>query len=174
MASNKIYEIINEKIKSRLEDALTNGTKFNWVKGWSGTPTGNAIMFLDKKRFIPYRGINSLLLDGLYITYKQLVEFQSKHPEEKFEIPKGTKQDTVYFYKFTEKSEEKDGKKTTKTIPLMRFYNVFSINDITNLEKYFTQEKYEHTLTDTLLKADNIISDYCNRENVRFMIKDNS
>lgn len=171
MANTRIYEIINAKIKERLQVALVTGEKFHWVKSWQGIPTGNAIAW-QSKNFIPYRGINALLLDGLYITFKQLCEFQGKHPETNFTIKKGTKKDTVYFYKFNEKFEEveEDGEKkmVKKTIPLIRFYDVFSINNIENLPDYFKIELKEHEYTDAMLKADEVIRSYCERDNVTY------
>lgn len=168
MSNNAIYDVINERILERLEEAKQNGTKFKWVKGWQGVITGNAISGKS------YRGINALFLEGLHITYRQLCEYQGKHPETKFRIPKGTKQHTVYFFKFREVKEEVDGEEITKTIPLLRFYKVFSVNDVENLAEYFLPEKHEHNYTEEMKKADSIIEEYCKRCGVVFEVKEGS
>ena len=170
--SNKVYELINQKIIERLEDAKKRGEQFRWVKGWNGIITGNAIT---QK---PYRGINALFLDGLHITYKQLCSFQGQHPETKFEIKKGIKQHTVYYFNFkkvTEETETDGGiEEVTKTIPLIRFYKVFAVNDIKNLAQFFKPEEHEHTLTGEMKKADSIIESYCKRDGVVFETKEGS
>lgn len=172
MTNEAIYEVINKRILERLEEARQNGTKFKWVKGWTGFMTGNVISGK------AYRGINALFLDGLYITYKQLCEFQGKHPETEFKIPKGTKQHTVYFFKFNEVEETVDTPNGTevvrKRIPLLRYYKVFSVNDITNLSSYFLPVKYEHDITEEMLKANKIINDYCKRTGLTFEILEGS
>lgn len=169
--NQKIYEFVTKKVLARLQDAIDENKNFHWVKGWSGLATANAIMW--KRNNTRYRGINALLLDGLYITYKQLQEFQIRQPEQQFKIKKGCHQETVYFYKFSkikEEVEQPDGsmKTETKTIPLMRFYNVFSINDIEGLSDYFKVDEYEHTLNEKMFEADKIIEDYCLRDNLKF------
>ena len=172
MSNTKIYEIINERIIDRLEEAKKRGETFRWVKGWNGIITGNAIT---QK---PYRGINALFLDGLHITYKQLCSFQGQHPDVKFEIEKGTKQHTVYYFNFRkviEETETENGiEKVAKTIPLIRFYKVFAVADIKNLAPFFAPEEHEHTLTEEMLKADTIIQDYCKRDGVIFETKEGS
>lgn len=172
MSNEAIYEVINNRILERLEEARKTGKKFKWVKGWKGFITGNAMSGKS------YRGINALFLNGLHITYKQLCEFQGKHPEKEFRIPKGTKQHTVYFFKFREIKEELEtptGKEVVKKrIPLLRFYKVYSINDIENLADYFLPEKYEHSITAEMEKADKIINEYCKRTGLKFEIREGS
>ena len=162
--NEKIYEVITSKVKERLENAIKTGEYFNWIKAWSGEFTGNAITGHR------YRGINTLLLEGQYISFKQLQEFQIKHPEKEFTIKKGSHKHTVYFYKFSEITEENEetGEEITKIVPLVRFYQVFSIHDIENLDEYFKVEQTEHTFTDAMQKADAIISDYVTRDNLTY------
>ena len=168
-----IYEIITKKVIEQLEHALETGEQFQWIKEWNGIPLGNAISYLGKN-FIPYRGINRILLDrGLYITYSQLQEFQKKHPEVQFKIRKGCKQHTVYFYKILEvKDEEKEDE--IKNIPLLRFYKVYKITDIENLPKFFEIKEKEHEITDPMKRADEILSDYCKRDGLEVEIVDGS
>lgn len=172
--NTKIYEIITKKVVEQLENAIKNGEKFHWTKDWKGIPTGNAISYLGKN-FIPYRGINRLFLNGLYITYKQLQEFQIKHPEVQFKIRKGCHTETVYFYKLLESKKENDnGEEETLAFPMMRFYKVFSINDIENLPEYFKIEETEHAITNAMEKAEAIVKDYCERDGLKLDIVEGS
>ena len=169
-----IYEVITKRVVKQLENAIKNGERFHWTKDWKGIVTGNAISFLSKN-FTPYRGINKLFLDGLYITYKQFQEFQLKHPEIQFKIKKGCHQETVYFYKIIEsKTEDDNGEEKTVAFPMMRFYKVFSINDIENLPQFFKVEEKEHSLTDAMAEAESIIADYCKRDGLRLDIVEGS
>jgi antirestriction protein ArdC len=179
--NEKIYEVINSKIIQRLESALKNGERFSWVKPWSGIcQSGNAIEWKkNPKKYRGYRGINALLLDGLYLTYTQLQEFAAKHPEKEFKIKKGTKQQTVYFYKlsqFLNKDEDEEGNETlvTKKVPLIRFYNVYSIQDITNLADYFKVEEYKHDYNQAMENADKVIKEWCSRDEITFIEKEGS
>ena len=174
MSNKAIYEVITKKVIEQLENAIKTGERFKWIKEWKGVPTGNAISFLGKN-FTPYRGINRLFLNGLYVTYTQLQEFQKKHPEVEFKIKKGCHQETVYFYKMNEiKDVNEEGEEVMKRVPLMRFYKVFSINDIENLPEYFKVEEKEHTLTERMIQAEEIISDYCKRDGLRLEIVEGS
>mgnify|MGYP000896842795 CR=1 FL=1 len=179
--NEKIYEVIHAKIIQRLENALKSGERFHWVKPWSGIcQSGNAIEWKkEPKKYHGYRGINALLLDGLYLTYTQLQDFSAKHPEKEFKIKKGTKQHTVYFYKlsqFLNKDMDEEGNETlvTKRVPLIRFYNVYSIHDITNLSDYFKVEELKHDYNEAMLKADEIIKDWCKRDGITFIEKEGS
>lgn len=169
MSNNAIYEVINKRILERLEEAKQNGIRLKWVKGWEGLGKGNAISGKS------YRGINALFLEpGKYITYRQLCEYQGKHPETEFKVPKGTKQHTVYFFKFREVKEVIDGEEVVKKIPLLRFYKVYSVSDIENLAEHFLPEKHEHNYTEEMKKADSIIEEYCNRCGVGLEVKESS
>lgn len=175
MSNKAIYEVITKKVVDEIQSAIKTGETFHWIKSWKGIPTGNAISFLGKN-FVPYRGINRLFVSpGLHITYTQLQEFQKKHPEVDFKIKKGCHTETVYFYKLSEYVDtDEDGEEFVKTYPLMRFYKVFNINDIENLPKFFEVERKEHTLTDPMVKAEEIISNYCERDGLNLEIVDGS
>ena len=160
--SKKVYEIVNQKIKDRLEEALKNNKKFYWVKPWNGGPT--PMNFISQKS---YRGINLLLLDtGEYITFKQIKELQKK--DSSIKIKKGSKQETIYYFNFMEKEDDETGK--VKNIPFLRFYKVYNINDVEGLKSNHNYEEITHTKTEDMEKADKIIEDFCKRDNLKIEV----
>lgn len=165
-----VYEIITQKIIERLTQAKENGEVFKWVKGWDASFTGNAITGHH------YRGINALFLDGQYITYKQLQDFSAKHKDVDFVLQKGTKQSTVYFYKFQEIEEEvsteKGVEQVKKIIPIIKFYNVYNIEQIENLSPFFIKT-YTHDLTSEMQEAEKVIMDFCNRTGLMLDVNKN-
>uniref|UniRef100_A0A6M3IIM7 DUF1738 domain-containing protein n=1 Tax=viral metagenome TaxID=1070528 RepID=A0A6M3IIM7_9ZZZZ len=110
--SNKVYEIITEKIIEKLE----NG-EIPWVKPWAGT--GYPVNLVSKKE---YNGINVFLLacqgysSPYWLSFKQCQDLGGH-------VRKGEKSTMVVFWKqFTVTNEDEE-----KTIPLLRYYRIFNI-----------------------------------------------
>ncbi len=169
--NSKIYEVITSKVISQIEEAIKTGEHFTWTKSWKGMPLGNFISY-QGKNFKEYRGINRLLLDnGLYITYNQLQEYASNHPEKSFKVKKGSKKHTVYFYKISEyKDKDENGEEIVKVYPLMRFYGVFNIKDIEGLDDYNPVPEYHYDETELSLKADKLIKEFCEKDGLTLNI----
>lgn len=162
----KVYEIVNNKIKERLENALKTGEKFYWVKPWAGE-INHAENYTSRKA---YRGCNALILDaGEYITYNQYCELLKVNPSLK--IVKGCKQSPVFYFNFTEKESENG---EIETIPYFRYYRVFNIKDIEGLETHYPVERYKHNTTAAMEEADNVIKEYLERETITLNIQDGS
>lgn len=107
--SQKVYEIVTEKIINKLEQGV-----IPWRQPWSSI--GMAISWKTQK---PYRGINAFLLEpGEYITFKQAQEAGGC-------IKKGSKGQVVVFWKLLEKENAETG--VIEQIPLLRYYKVFNI-----------------------------------------------
>lgn len=149
MSNNKIYEMITEKIIEQLEQGV-----IPWHKPWFGTPDGPFSRSTGK----PYSFINQVLLDkpGEYLTFKQIQEAGGK-------LKKGTKGKQVVFFK-PYKIEEKDdeGNTTEKTIPLLRYYTVFHIDDTEGVEPL---KKPECINNEPIETAERIINNYINSSN---------
>ena len=137
-----VYEIVQQNILKKLEDAIKNNLDFQWVKPWKGgiMPTN----YISKK---PYRGINLLLLEegGYYLTYKQVKQLKGK-------VKKGAKKLPVVYWNFlkVEPSDEEEvdeseiaGDKNTKVI--FKYYSVFHQNDIEGID-FPHIEEYSHEL----------------------------
>ena len=122
-----IYQAVTDKIISQLEQNV-----IPWRKTWQGSEPINYVTCK------PYRGINLLLLQrgGEYATFKQIKDAGGY-------VKKGEKSSMIVFWKMLER-ENADGEK--ETIPLLRYYNVFHI-DQTSLNQSLTPLTPMQTLT---------------------------
>jgi len=121
---NKVYEIITETILKELE----NGS-IPWHRPWvcGGAPKN----LVSKKE---YRGINVFLLgtqkysSPYWLTFKQVNQLGGK-------VKKGEKSTIVVFWKPMEVEKEKeDGEIEMKTIPFLRYYRVFNVDQCEGLK----------------------------------------
>lgn len=133
-----IYQMVTDRVIAQLENGVVP-----WRKPWVvSAGTGS----VDSRRCAvshatgkPYSMLNQMLLmqPGEYATYKQ-VQAAGGH------VKKGAKSSVIVFWtKMTVKDEEHkdaDGKPGIKTIPVLRYYNVFHLSDCEGLEP-----KYEGT-----------------------------
>lgn len=158
MAKFNIYEEITNRIIEQLEDGI-----IPWHKPWTGITSG-AYNRISKR---PYSLLNQMLLkyDGEYATYKQWTELGGK-------IKKGEKSEIVVFWKIMQVEEEVNGKKEKKSIPLLRYINVFHISQVEGVEPK-SIKAVEHK---PIEEAEQIKIDYMNRENIpiKEVITDNA
>jgi len=122
-----VYQEITDRIIAALED----GTR-PWTKSWS-VGSGNVPLRVNGE---PYRGINVFLLmmEGrsaqTWMTYKQAQELGGQ-------VRKGERSAMVTFFKILKK-EQDDG--SVDKIPLIRYYNVFNVEQIDGLpERFYPQ-----------------------------------
>jgi antirestriction protein ArdC len=122
---DKIYSMITEKVIA----ALDKGT-VPWRQTWRGG-SGKAPASLKSKK--TYRGINVFVLamqqvtlgyqSRFWLTFKQAKDLKGS-------VKKGEKGTPVIFWKLLRK-EDKDsttGETTKRTIPLLRYYTVFNVD----------------------------------------------
>lgn len=123
---SKVYDIITNKIIEKLEAGV-----IPWKKPFKN---GIAVNWKTQK---PYRGINTILLDGgEYATYKQIKEAGGK-------VKNGAKAHIVVFWKWLE-IEDKE-KEEVKNVPFLRYYRVFEIaSQVEGLEPKRSIETFEH------------------------------
>lgn len=176
MANVKVYEVITDKMITRIKNAIDNKESFSWVKPWKGFPLGNYLNYLKDgaENMNQYRGVNRLLLDGgLYITKKQLDELSTKD-KAKYKIKKGCHREVVYFYKpRTVQRKDADGNPMVdaegnpvlQRYMIIRFYPVFNIADIEGLDEVTIEGiETEYDETELSKKADKLIKAYCKRD----------
>lgn len=148
MANFNIYEEITNRIISQLEEG-----KIPWNKPWSGVVNG-AYNRVSKK---PYSLLNQMLLkhDGEYATYKQWSDLGGK-------VKKGEKSEIVVFWKIMNVEEVKDGKVEKKSIPLLKYINVFHVSQVDGVEPKDIKP-VEH---EPIEEAEKIKNGYIERENI--------
>lgn len=129
--NTNVYEIVRKNVLERLEEAINDDVKFQWVKPWKGN--GIPRNFKTKR---PYSGINLLILPmgGYYLTMKQINEMKGH-------VKKGAKSYPIYFWTYVEKKSskreegqneiEENGK---KHYPIFKYYRVFHQSQIEGIE----------------------------------------
>lgn len=148
--SINVYELVTNRIIEQLENNI-----IPWEKPWSGTIDG-AFNRVSKK---PYSILNQMLLkyDGEYASFKQWKDLGGH-------IRKGEKSEIVVFWKmYPIKEKQNDGTEIIKTIPLLKYINVFHISQVDGVEPL--KQKVTHDI-EPIDKAEKILNDYWNRENI--------
>lgn len=157
-----VYQMVTDRIVEQLEKGI-----IPWRRPWSGLglEEGGAINYVSRK---PYSLLNQMLLGkpGEWLTYKQLKERGGK-------IKKGSKAGIVVFYtKFTvakRTGKNADGEEqevsvvSMKDIPVLKYYNVFHIDDIEGVESMESKVKLNEE-NHPIERAELVISDYVSRE----------
>lgn len=148
--SINVYELVTNRIIEQLENNI-----IPWEKSWSGTIDG-AFNRVSKK---PYSILNQMLLkyNGEYATFKQWQELGGH-------IRKAEKSEIIVFWKmYPIKEKQDDGTEIIKTIPLLKYINVFHISQVDGVEPL--KQKVTHDI-EPIEKAEKILNDYWNRENI--------
>lgn len=119
--SKSVYEMVTDRMLEQLEKGF-----IPWQKPWTGTQSGAYNRISNK----PYSLLNQMLLKhtGEYATFKQWSELGGK-------IKKGEKSEIVVFWKIQSIEETKeDNTKEIKSIPLLRYFNVFHVSQVEGIE----------------------------------------
>ena len=130
-----IYGAVTDRIIEELERGVVP-----WEKPWAGTSDG-AISYATGRA---YSVLNQMLLGkpGEYITYKQAQEVGGQ-------VKKGAKSRMVVFWKFIESIKKDEGGNVMRdsnglplydSIPFLRYYNVFHIDDVDGIEPKHTKD----------------------------------
>lgn len=148
MSKFNIYEEITNRIIEQLENNI-----IPWHKPWSGI-VGGAYNRVSKK---PYSLLNQMLLkhDGEYATYKQWSDLGGK-------VRKGEKSEIVVFWKIMNVEENRDGKIEKKSIPLLKYINVFHVSQVDGIEP----KDIKHIDHEPIEEAERIKNGYMERENI--------
>lgn len=117
---NKVYQMVTDRIVEQMQQGI-----IPWLKPWhlAGTEEEIAVNYVTRR---PYSLVNQWLLmePGEYLTFKQITDLKGK-------IKKGAKSRFVVFYtKYEfEAEDENTGEKVKKSVPILRYYNVFRLAD---------------------------------------------
>ena len=146
--SVNVYQIVTDRIL----EALENGT-VPWRKPWTGVRTGA----YSRSTGRPYSVLNQMLLGkpGEYLTYKQATEAGGQ-------VRKGEKASFVVFWKMLPVTEKnKDGKEVKKIVPLLKYYNVFHIDQCDGIQPKYKAEDLRPA--EPIEEAENVLADYSER-----------
>lgn len=123
--SNKAYDVITDRILDALDRNI-----LPWRKPWSLQP-GMRPQNLEGRS---YTGINAIMLglsgysDTRWLTYRKTTELGGH-------IRKGEKSTPIVFWKQVRVKDEKStGETVEKTIPLLRYFRVFNVEQTDGLE----------------------------------------
>jgi antirestriction protein ArdC len=150
--SQKIHEIVTNKIIEELEKGV-----IPWHKPWSGL--GRCINYKSRKS---YSFLNEMLLHkpGEYLTFKQVEELGGK-------VLKGEKASIVTFWKILPVEERNDkGEVIKKKIPLLRYYNVFHLDQTEGIQSKVIENDKEFN---DIQCAETVTSDYFTKHKIDFM-----
>jgi len=124
-----IYQIVTDRIIEELKKGVVP-----WRKPWSGG--GMPVNFITKKA---YRGINCLLLrltdfsEPYFLTFNQTQKLGGT-------VKPGSKSNIVIYWNWINSKTEKDSQGNPKKVPLLRYYRVFNIQQVSGIE-YQTEVK---------------------------------
>lgn len=151
-----VYQMVTERVMEQMKQGI-----IPWHKPWTGTQ--GTINYVTRR---PYSMLNQILLgrEGEWITYKQLKERGGQ-------IKKGAKAGFVVFYSpysYEKEVQQEDGTTITevKTMPVLKYYNVFHIDDCTGIES--KNESKPAKELKPVERAEEIINNYVTREGLRF------
>ena len=147
-----IYAAVTDRIVQQLEKGVVP-----WRKPWTGVRSG-AISGATGK---PYSLLNQMLLakDGEWYTWNQIQALGGK-------VRKGEKSSMVVFWKQTPVKDEDPatGEQIERMIPVLKYFNVFHIDQLDGIEAKTIDPEAIDPATDTT--ADAIIAGYLQRSGV--------
>lgn len=153
MSKINVYEMVTSRIIEELEKGV-----IPWRKPWHGVLSG-AYSRSTKK---PYSLLNQMLLgkNGEWLTFNQIKQLGGS-------VKKGEKASFVVFWSpIKVKETDQDGNEIEKTIPFLKYYNVFHITQTTGIEPLTPVEEAE--ILKPVEKAENIINNYITKSGLKF------
>ena len=158
-----IYKEVTDRIIAELEKGI-----IPWNKPWTGGCDG-AISHANGK---PYSLLNQFVLDkpGEYLTFKQCAKEGGK-------IKKGAKSKFVVFWKMIEVEKkdktgivvtDADGKPKTDIIPVLKYFNVFHVDDCEGIKAKFDRPMPTAGAT-PIEAAEATLADYVKRSGIRLV-----
>ena len=161
-----LFQIITDRIVAELEQGV-----IPWQKPWSGVQ--GAISHTTGKR---YSLLNQILLgcrSGEFVTFKEA-------QREGGRIKKGEKASMIVFWKFIETAKRDDdgnvihgadGKPLMESVPFLRYYNVFHIDQCEGIQPHFAEDPTPGEYLSPDVAAEQIVEDYVQRSGVKLTIQ---
>jgi len=149
-----VYQIVTNRIIEELEKGVVP-----WRKPWAGG--GMPMNFITKK---PYRGVNCLLLrltdftEPYFLTFNQIQKLGGS-------IMTGSKSHIVVYWNWIESKTQVNDSGDPEKVPLLRYYRVFNIQQVSGIEYQSALENNSEFKRDENCEA--VVSNYVNGPQVR-------
>lgn len=149
-----VYTMVTERIIEQLKQGY-----IPWKKPWANCLNGTFNRISRK----PYSLLNQLLLryGGEYATFKQWEQIGGR-------IKKGEKAEIVVFWKMQDVQEREEGELVIKSVPILRYYNVFHISQVDNVLPLPKTEEFD---TKPIQRAELVLRDYIEREQITLSVE---
>lgn len=162
--SADVYQMVTDKIMEQMNQGI-----IPWHKPWIFNGLG-AISYATGN---PYSLINQFLLGrpGEYLTWNQI-------QEKKGHVKKGAKSQFVVFFKqvpFKEIEIDEEGEKheVVKTYPVLRYYNVFHIEDCEGIQSRISTDEPVKALQ-PVDAAEAVVNGYFSRESCKLVVRESA
>ena len=155
--NNNVYQMVTDRICEMLNKGI-----IPWQQPWHfNTLSGGEDCAISYTTRRAYSVLNQWLLGepGEYLTFNQI-------QERKGHIKKGEKARMVVFFKQTQYKEKdpETGEEVLKSYPLLRYYNVWHINQTEGIESKVKTGEQEVKTLDPITEAEAAILGYLTRE----------
>lgn len=149
-----VYEMVTDRIIAELKNGI-----IPWQKPWSGAGNGA----FNRKSGKTYSLLNQLMLqhDGEYATFKQWQEIGGR-------VRKGEKAEIVVYWnlrKVETDEVDEDGNPKQRTVPILRYYNVFHISQVDGVEPLASGDCHEH---EPIEAGEKLLHSYVDESGVNF------
>jgi antirestriction protein ArdC len=154
MAEANVYDLVTERIL----EALDRGV-IPWKRPWS---QGDSFTLAQRNAFSKraYRGINVFLLSGTRYSDPRWGTF-NQIKQHGGHVVKGAKSQIIVFWRFIEREETgDDGEKKIRSIPYLRYFRVFNIEDTEGLKLEPLTVQAEEDGFDPIAEAEAIAERY--------------
>ena len=170
-----VYQIVTDRIVEQMSKGI-----IPWRQPWNRVGQAFALNYVTRR---PYSALNCMLLgkQGEYLTWKQIQTLGGK-------LKKGSKSKFVVFFDMIRIKDDKkaivkdseteqtetSGKteKDTKVIPLLKYYNVFHVDDVEGIESRISEDKPVESNVKPVEEAERVIAGYLDRESTLRFVND--
>ena len=155
-----VYQMVTDRVLEQIEQGI-----IPWHKPWNAATLSEDALAISYTSRKPYSFLNQMLLgrNGEWLTFNQVKERGGN-------IKKGAHAGIVVFYKQyqvkkTKRVKDAEGneydKEVSSTIPVLKYYPVFHIDDCEGIEsKIKVEEKPKESKVQPIKRAEKIVKDY--------------
>lgn len=155
-----VYQMVTDRVLEQIEQGI-----IPWHKPWNAATLSEDALAISYTSRKPYSFLNQMLLgrNGEWLTFNQVKERGGN-------IKKGAHAGIVVFYKKyqvkkTKRVKDAEGnefdKEVSSTIPVLKHYPVFHIDDCEGIEsKIKVEEKPKESKVQPIKRAEKIVKDY--------------